>query len=70
MRKWIIPQMMRRFESKRFISDIGKEEEGYYRTFGRFIADARKAQFNLIKEWDNLNNEEKANVRRAVTELL
>ena len=70
MRKWIIPQMMRRFESKRLIADIGKEEEGYYRTFGRFINDARKASFNVFKEWDNLNDEEKANVRRATTELL
>lgn len=70
MRKWIIPQMMRRFEGKRTVADTGKEEEGYYRTFGRFIWDLRKAQFNVVKEWDGLTFEEKANMRRATTELL
>lgn len=68
MRKWILPQMMRRFQSKRMNLDLGKEEEGYYRTFLRFLNDARKAQFNVVAEWGNLNNEERANVRRAVTE--
>ena len=29
----------------------------------------RKAEFNVSKEWDSLNNEEKSNVRRAVTEI-
>jgi hypothetical protein len=69
MRKWIIPQMMRRFEGKRTVGDIGKEEEGYYRTLWRVVGDLKKAEFNVAKEWGSLNNEEKANVRRAVTEI-
>lgn len=70
MRKWILPQMMRRFESKRTILDLGKEEEGYYRTFWRFLGDVRRAEYNIISQWDSMTFEEKANVRRAVTELL
>ena len=69
MRKWIIPQMMRRFQSKRIIMDIGKEEEGYYRTAGRLAKDIWKSGFKITTEWKKLNNTEKANVRRALTEM-
>jgi hypothetical protein len=69
MRKWIIPQMMRRFQSKRIIMDIGKEEEGYYRTAGRLAKDIWKSGFKITTEWKKLNNTEKANVRRALTEI-
>lgn len=69
MRKWIIPQMMRRFESKRTILDIGKEEEGYYRTFGRLAQDVWKSGFKIASEWDKLSKDEKANCRRAFTEM-
>jgi len=69
MRKWIIPQMMRRFQSKRMILDIGREEEGYYRTAGRLAKDLWKSGFKITAEWDKLNDSEKANVRRALTEM-
>ena len=69
MRKWIWPQMMRRFQSKRTIVDIGKEEEGYYRTAGRLVKDIWKSGFKITAEWDKLNDSEKANIRRAITEI-
>lgn len=69
MRKWIIPQMMRRFQSKRVIMDIGREEEGYYRTAVRLAKDVWKSGFKISSEWDKLNDSEKANVRRALTEI-
>lgn len=69
MRKWIIPQMMRRFQSKRMILDIGREEEGYYRTAGRLAKDLWKSGFKITQEWDKLNDSEKANIRRALTEM-
>jgi hypothetical protein len=69
MRKWIIPQMMRRFQGKRMILDIGREEEGYYRTAGRLAMDLWKGGFKLTAEWEKLNDSEKANVRRAITEM-
>ena len=70
MRKWIVPQMMRRFESKRTIMDIGKDEEGYYRTAGRLAKDIWKSGFKIASEWDKLSKEDKANCRRAFTEIL
>lgn len=69
MRKWIIPQFMRRFQGKRMILDIGREEEGYYRTAGRLVKDLWKGGFKITAEWEKLNDSEKANVRRAITEL-
>ena len=69
MRKWIIPQFMRRFQSKRMIMDIGREEEGYYITAGRLAKDMWKSGFKITEEWQKLNESEKANVRRAMTEI-
>lgn len=69
MRKWIVPQMMRRFQSKRTVLDIGKEEEGYYRTVYRLAKDVWKSGFKITSEWDTLNKEEKANCKRAFTEM-
>ena len=70
MRKWIVPQMMRRFQAKRTILDIGREEEGYYRTAFRLAKDVWKAGFKIPSEWDKLNKSEKANVIRAITEIV
>lgn len=69
MRKWIIPQFMRRFQGKRMILDISREEEGYYRTLLRLSKDVWKAGFKIPAEWDKLNDSEKANVRRAMAEI-
>ena len=74
MRQWIVPQMMRRFESKRTILAIGREEEGYYRTLYRttvtLAKDMWKFGFKYAMENDKLTKMEKANVRRALTEML
>ena len=69
MRKWIIPQMMRRFQSKRTILDIGREEEGYYRTAYRLAKDVWKSGFKITSEWDKLSKADRANCRRAFTEI-
>ena len=88
MRKWIVPQMMRRFQSKRTILDIGREEEGYYRTLGRtvwndvdfkedayyttaykLVKNLMIAPYKIVSQWDSLSKEDKANCRRALTEI-
>lgn len=69
MRKWIIPQMMRRFQSKRTNLDIGREEEGYYITLARLAKDISSSGFKIMAEWKKLNASEKANIRRAFTEM-
>lgn len=69
MRKWIWPQMMRRFQSKRPNLDLGREEEGYYRTAAGLIKDIWKSGFKIAAEWDKLDNTQKANCRRAFFEI-
>lgn len=70
MRQWIIPQMMRRFQSKRMVMAIGREEEGYYRTVARLATDLWKAGFKINAVRDSLTKEDKANLRRAMVEII
>ncbi len=73
MRKWIIPQFMRRFQSNRANITMEGEEEGYYRTFGRVFPQLAKdiwqSGFKIAASWDKLSKTEKANVSRAITEM-
>lgn len=72
-RRWIVASVNRRFKPAEYNFDLEGMTEGYYRTMGRvtlnLIRDLRKGQFQLIATMKNLNDTEKANLRRAVTEL-
>lgn len=69
-RKWIKPQFNRRFMKNQFNYDLNEYEEGYYRTMGRFIVDLIKGRDALGVAWGNLNKNEKANMKRGITEIL
>lgn len=72
-RRWIKPNLNRRFKSASYNMDLQAWTEGYYRTTFRFFAqmvkDLRQARFDIATQWNNLNKTEKANIRRAFTEL-
>lgn len=72
-RKWVKPNLNRRFHSVRYNYDIKDWTEGYYITMIRFssklIKDIRKSQFDIASNWNELNKTEKANIRRALTEV-
>ena len=72
-RKWIKPSLNRRFKSATYNYDLDAWIEGYYRTSGRFLLqlarDLRETQFNLTARWNELTPTEKANIRRALTEV-
>ena len=72
-RRWIKPNLNRRFKSASYNMDLQAWTEGYYRTTFRFFAqmvkDLRQARFDIATQWNNLNRTEKANIRRAFTEL-
>ena len=72
-RKWIKPSLNRRFKSATYNYDLDAWIEGYYRTSGRFllqlVRDLRETQFNLAARWNELTPTEKANIRRALTEV-
>lgn len=72
-RKWIKPSLNRRFKSTTYNFDIDAWTEGYYRTTGRFLTqlakELKEGQFALVANWKNLTNTEKANIKRAATEV-
>ena len=72
-RKWIKPSLNRRFKSATYNFDMEAWTEGYYRTTGRFLIqlakELKEGQFALVANWKNLTNTEKANIKRAVTEV-
>lgn len=71
-RKWIKPQMNKRFMGKQYSVALGEEEEGYYRTLLRLLNECRKGQITLgqIFSKDGLSDMERFNVRRAMTEVI
>lgn len=72
-RKWIKPSLNRRFKSATYNYDLQAWTEGYYNTTGRFMLqlarDLRETQFNIAARWNELAPTEKANIRRALTEV-
>lgn len=69
-RNWMKPQYNRRFQVRQFNLDLNDWEEGYYRTTGRIMLGLFRGQYQLGALWKELTLEEKANVRRAITEML
>lgn len=72
-RKWIKPSINRRFDAVAYNYDIQDWTEGYYRTAIRFcgqlIKELREGQLALASSWSQLTDTEKANIRRATTEV-
>lgn len=71
-RKWIKPQMNKRFEKAQYNYATKTFDEGYFRTFFRFmLANAnclRRGQVQLAQSWRGLTEVERGNIRRALTE--
>lgn len=72
-RKWIKPSLNRRFKSATYNFDMEAWTEGYYETTKRFLTqlakELKEGQFALAANWKNLTNTEKANIKRAITEV-
>lgn len=72
-RKWIKPSLNRRFKSATKNLDLDEWTEGYYRTTARFLGqiakELKEGQFALVANWKNLDETEKANIKRAATEV-
>ena len=72
-RKWIKPSINRRFASTSFNYDLDTMQEGFYRTLIRFTAETIRElhakNFNIGARWKEMSDYEKANMRRALTEI-
>jgi hypothetical protein len=68
-RKFIEPGFQRRWGKADYVERLGDTVEGSYRTFfSKFLVDLWNYKFNLDKTWNDLNDHQKANVKRTLTE--
>lgn len=77
-RKWIKPQFNKRFQKAQINVLTGKSSEGYYRTFSKYYAvkflnnfmnESLRGKVQIAEHWDELSNEERANIKRAWFEM-
>lgn len=72
-RSWMRPSWNKRFKKATYNYDAEAWTEGYYQTFYRFsldlIKEIKEGQLSITANWNNLTKTEKANIRRAITEL-
>lgn len=72
-RQWMPAHYMRRFARGHYDNDLEQWREGYYLTIGRFLSqmavDIVKGKKEYLKVYANLSEHEKANIRRAGTEI-
>ena len=72
-RQWMPSHYGRRFANTYYDASLDQYREGYYRTLGRFawdtIKDLKRANFELVTRWEQLNSHERANMKRSFTEI-
>lgn len=72
-RKYLKENLDRRYKSVHYDERMEEWTEGYYRTVGRFlfqcVRDLREGQFALIANFKKLDDREKRNIYRAITEM-
>ena len=69
-RKWIKPQMNKRFMAAQYSNVMDQYEEGYYRTVARVVNELIRGKVQLAALKKELTDHEKRNIRRAITELV
>lgn len=73
-RQWMPAHYARRFNQLHWDATLGDFREGYYVTCAKFVLDCAKqikqGQFDLVTRYNNLNDMQKANLKRAFTETI
>lgn len=69
-RKWMKVQYNRRFQANQYSVTLDDWKEGYYVTLGRVANQLIRGGFQMTAMWDNLEDFEKQNVRRALFEII
>lgn len=72
-RQWMPAHYSRRFASPYYDAELDQYREGYYRTLGRFslelLKDIARAKFQFAINSKNLSEHEKANLKKALSEI-
>ena len=73
LRQWMVEHYSRRFRSSHYDATLGENREGFYNTTSKFAYAMIGDIFNFQKEsmlhWNEMNSMQKANCRRALSEL-
>ena len=73
LRQWMVEHYSRRYRGTHWDATLGEEREGYYNTVGKFILDLwkdhQKFNFEIKQHWSEMDTQQKANFRRAISEL-
>ena len=63
-------QYNRRFQAAQGNLATESWEEGYYRTVARMLNQWVRGGIQLSEQWENMEEEERANIKRAITEMI
>ena len=74
LRQWMVEHYSRRFRSSHYDATLGEYREGFYNTTSKFayamIGDIFNFQRESMLHWNEMNSMQKANCRRALSELI
>lgn len=72
-RNWMRPLWLARFGRGKFNFDLGECVGGHFETLFNFtlqnIKDIKNSEFDIVRNWKNLNITEKANIRKGAAEV-
>lgn len=69
-RKWMKPQLNKRFMEGQYNVTLDKFQEGYYRTLLRVVRELVRGTYQLRSLKDTLSDVDKANINRSLFEIL
>lgn len=69
-RQWIVPMFTRRFGERNYIIALGEYEEGYYRSTLHLLAGLKNGMTGMMKIWEDMDEGQRRNCFRALTEVL
>lgn len=73
LRQWMVEHYSRRYRGSHYDATLGEYREGFYNTASRFVYAMVGDIFNFQREsmlhWNEMNSMQKANVRRALSEI-
>lgn len=74
LRQWMVEHYSRRYRGSHYDATLGEYREGFYITASRFVyawvGDIFRFQRESMLHWNEMNSMQKANVRRALSELI
>ena len=69
-RKWMKPLLNKRFQKRQYNASLQAEEEGWYVTCVRFLKELHKCKYSIPAVWQYLEEFEKKNIIRALTDSI